>query len=199
MDLSSEGARFRRRSQMGWYEMSELTTIDLAAAKAHPVRDPWIKSVRASGSWLRPMRTRVAIRDFDFVIDQPVGKGGENAAPTPMEFIAGAVNGCITVTIEAVATELGIRLDQIETLTRSHIDVRGFTGTADVSPHFSDYSLLVQIVTTAAEPELGELRHAVENRCPAVSLLRDAGIPFDLHWQFSAQPFAPTSRERNRS
>lgn len=126
--------------------MSELTNAELAAMETKPARDPWIKSVRASGSWLRPMRTRISIREFNFVIDQPVIKGGENDAPTPMEFLAGAVNGCITVTIEAVATELGIRLDQIETLTRSHIDVRGFTGTADVSPHFSDYSLLVQIV-----------------------------------------------------
>ncbi|MDJ0336664.1 OsmC family protein [Cryobacterium sp. PH31-O1] len=179
--------------------MSELTNAELAAMETKPARDPWIKSVRASGSWLRPMRTRISIREFNFVIDQPVIKGGENDAPTPMEFLAGAVNGCITVTIEAVATELGIRLDQIETLTRSHIDVRGFTGTADVSPHFSDYSLLVQIVTPAAEPKLGELRRAVEKRCPAISLLRDADIPIDLHWQFPAVPFASTLNDRNRS
>lgn len=164
-----------------------------------PTRDPWLKSVRATGSWLRPQRTRVAIRGFEFVSDQPVVKGGQNQAPTPMEFIAGAVNACITVTIEAVAAESGIPIEQIETLTRAHIDVRGFNGTADVSPHFADYTLVVQIVTPAAVHALAELRQLTEKRCPALTLLRDAGVAVDLQWQFSPEPFAPLSDDRNRS
>lgn len=179
--------------------MTVLESAEPAAAKAQPARDPSIRSVRASGSWLRSMRTRVAIREFDFVTDEPVAKGGENQAPTPMEFVAGAVNGCITVTIEAISAELGIRLDQLETLTRAHIDVRGFNGTADVSPHFKDYSLVVQIVTPAAEHELDELCRLVEKRCPAVNLLRDAGIALDLQWRFSPEPLASPSDDRNRA
>jgi uncharacterized OsmC-like protein len=179
--------------------MTVLNGVEPIAVEAKPARDPWIKSVRASGSWLRSMRTRVSIREFDFVIDEPVAKGGENQAPTPMEFVAGAVNGCITVTIEAIATELGIQLDQVETLTRAHMDVRGFNGTADVSPHFKDYSLLVQVVTPDSELKLDELRRLVEKRCPAVNLLRDAHIQLDLQWQFSPEPFAPTSDDRYRS
>ncbi|MGV8877282.1 MAG: OsmC family protein [Rhodoglobus sp.] len=179
--------------------MSAHTTADPAVTTPRLARDPWIKSVRASGSWLRSMRTRIGIREFDFIIDQPEAKGGQNQAPTPMEFIAGAVNGCITVTIEAVAAELAIRIEQIDTLTRAHIDVRGFTGTADVSPHFSDYVLLVQIVTAADNAELAELRRLVEKRCPALALLRDAGIDLEVQWQFSPEPFAPTSDDRHRS
>lgn len=179
--------------------MTVLDNTEPAAVATKPARDPWIKSVRASGSWLRSMRTRVSIREFDFVTDEPVAKGGENQAPTPMEFVAGAVNGCITVTIESIAAELGIRLDAVDTLTRAHMDVRGFNGTAEVSPHFKDYALLVQIVTPAAEPELAELRRLVEKRCPAVNLLRDAGIALDLQWQFSPKPFAPNSDDRNHS
>lgn len=160
------------------------------AGKKKSVRPPWLKSVRASGSWQKSMRSEIRIRDFGFRIDEPVATGGTNSAPTPMEFVAGAVNGCITVTIEAVAAELGIRLDQIETETRAHIDVRGFNGTADVSPHFQDYGLLVRIATPNSENELVELRRQVEKRCPAVNLLRDAGIAVDLQWEFSAEPFA---------
>jgi uncharacterized OsmC-like protein len=178
--------------------MTVLENVDTASA-GKPARDPWIKSVRASGSWLRSMRTRVSIREFDFVTDEPVAKGGENQAPTPMEFVAGAVNGCITVTIESIAAELDIRLERVETLSRAHMDVRGFNGTAEVSPHFKDYALLVQIVTVAAEPELAELRRLVEKRCPAVNLLQDAGIALDLQWQFSPTPFPPHSDDRKRS
>ena len=179
--------------------MTVRERVESIAAAAKPARDPWIKSVRAAGSWLSPKRTRVAIRGFEFVIDQPAVKGGKNQAPTPMEFVAGAVNGCITVTIESVAAELGIQIEHIETLTRAHMDVRGFNGTADVSPHFKDYSLLVQIVTPVAEGELGDLRRLVEQRCPATNLLKDAQVPFDLQWQFSPESFASLSDDRYRS
>ncbi|WP_010205534.1 OsmC family protein [Salinibacterium sp. PAMC 21357] len=179
--------------------MSSLTEAEAAAAPRTPAHDPWVKSVRATGSWLRHLRTRVRIREFEFVTDQPLAKGGENTAPTPMEFVAGAVNACITVTIESVAKELDIALEDVETLSRAHMDVRGFAGTADVSPHFSDYALLVQIVTTASEPELAELRRLVDKRCPATNLLRDANVALDLQWQFSPQTFAPHSDDRYRS
>ncbi len=162
-------------------------------------RDPWVKSVRAAGSRVGPKQTRVGIREFEFVTDQPIVKGGQNTAPTPMEYLAGAVNACITVTIESVATELNLTLSHIDTLTRAHMDVRGFAGTADVSPHFSDYALLVQVVSTASELELSELRRLVEQRCPATNLLRDAQVPFDLQWQFSADAFPPHSDDRYSS
>ena len=178
-----------RRWLMGWSGMAGVSSAESTAAETKPARDPWVKSVRASGSWLGSMVTEVKIREFDFRTDEPVAKGGRNEAPTPMEFVAGAVNGCITVTIETIAAELGIRLDQVETLTRAHIDVRGFNGTADVSPHFKDYGLLVRIATSAREEELAELRRLVEKRCPAVNLLRDARIALELQWEFSIGPF----------
>ncbi|WP_281245346.1 OsmC family protein [Paramicrobacterium humi] len=52
--------------------------------------------------------------------------GGTNSAPTPMEFVAGAVNACIAVVIETVASELGISVHAIETGSKAHMDVRGF-------------------------------------------------------------------------
>lgn len=177
-----------------------MTTIaERTETGAQSPRHPWLKSVRATGSWVHPKRTHVAIREFDFEIDQPLVKGGQNSAPTPMEFIAGAVNGCLTVTVESVAAELGIPVDHIETLSRAHLDVRGFTGTADVSPHYTDYALVVQIITTTSGAKLNELRRLVERRCPATNLLRDAGVPLDLQWQFSATTFPPLSDDRNRS
>lgn len=179
--------------------MTLLNSVTPSAPGTTLGRDPWLKSVRATGSWLPTKRTRVAIRGFEFLTDQPEVKGGQNQAPTPMEFIAGAVNACITVTIEAVAAESGIHIEQIDTLTRAHIDVRGFNGTADVSPHFADYTLVVQVVTPAAEDALAELRRSTEKRCPALTLLRDAGVAVDLQWQFSPETFAPLSDDRNHS
>lgn len=134
------------------------------------------------------MTTEVRIRNFAFRSDEPVAVGGTDSAPTPMEFVAGAVNSCITVVVETVAAELGVAIRQVETQSTAHMDVRGFRGTADVSPHFVDYVLRVQVVTSAAPPQLAELTAQVERRCPALNLIRDAGIPVNLQWEFSGEP-----------
>lgn len=169
--------------------------VNSAAVDSHPSgpdaggaagrsRNPWIKSVRAAGSWQGSMTTEVGIRGFTFRSDEPVAVGGTNSAPTPMEFVAGAVNSCITVVIETVANELGVRLRAIETETAAHMDTRGFHGTADVSPHFHDYLLRVSIVANATEEVRRILTAQVERRCPALNLVRDAGVPLELVWQF---------------
>ncbi len=134
------------------------------------------------------MTTEVRIREFGFRTDEPVAIGGTNSAPTPMEFIAGAVNGCVTVVVETVAKELGIPIERIETATTAHMDVRGFRGTADVSPHFQDCTLEVRVDTPAAATALADLVAQVERRCPAINLLRDAGVDFELRWDFRALP-----------
>lgn len=160
-------------------------------------REPWIKSVRAAGSWQGSMRTEVRIRDFTFHSDEPPAVGGTNSAPTPMEFVAGAVNSCISVVIETVANELGIRLEQVETETVAHMDVRGFLGTAEVSPHFQDYRLHVSVVTNASAEHRAALTSQVEKRCPALNLVRDAGVPLDLQWEFPEPSTSATSKEKS--
>src|SRR5699024_4198532 len=107
--------------------------------------EPQLKSVRAHG-WRRgSMRTESAVRSFTVVADEPHAVGGTDTAPTPMELIAGAVNGCLGVVVETVAAELGLTLRALETTSHAHIDVRGFQGTAEVSPHFRDYRLTVTV------------------------------------------------------
>lgn len=139
------------------------------------------------------MTTEVSIRDFSFTTDEPEPVGGTNSAPTPMEFVAGALNGCITVVVETVAAELGIRLEKLETASHAHMDVRGFRGTADVSPHFTDYALVIEITAQLSEAQRATLVQQSEKRCPAINLVRDAGVPLSIDWQFSA-PAATGSR-----
>src|SRR5690606_29471763 len=112
---------------------------------------PWLKTIRASGAWQGSMTTLVESRGFGFRTDEPVAVGGRDQHPTPMQYIVGAVNGCITVVIEAVAAEAGITIASIQTRSTARQDVRGFLGTADVAPHFQDFALTVDLV--AAVPD----------------------------------------------
>lgn len=144
-----------------------------------------LKSVRATGIWEGSMVTRIDSRGFTFRTDEPIVVGGTDNAPTPMQYVVGAVNGCVTVVIEAVAAEFEIQIDGVETHSTAHQDVRGFRGTANVSPHFSDFTLLVELTTPQRESELSEFKRQVEKRCPAINLVRDAGVEFNLNWEIN--------------
>ena len=97
---------------------------------------PVLRTVRAKGHRSRAYRTDVGIRDFDFIIDEPEKLGGENLAPTPMEYVTGALSGCFVVTVEMVAEDQEFNMKELDVDCEGVVDHRGLFGTADVSPIF---------------------------------------------------------------
>lgn len=43
-------------------------------------------------------------RDFQFYVDEPLDIGGTDLAPTPMEYVYGALASCIAITLRLYAT-----------------------------------------------------------------------------------------------
>ncbi|MGP5219678.1 OsmC family protein [Arthrobacter rhombi] len=132
------------------------------------------------------MRTTVQIRAFDFEVDEPGPVGGTDTAPTPMEYMVGAVNACLSVVVEQIAGELQIGLEAIETYCLATQDTRGFAGTADVQPFFHSCRIAVHVQTGEHDAgRLDRLTTSVETRCPALTLIRAAGVVVDLRWHFA--------------
>lgn len=153
----------------------------------HPVlttdSTPRLKHVRSTGTWQGRMTTSVQVRGFDpFFIGEPVAVGGDDNAPTPMEYVAAALNGCLSVVVETVAAERGFPLDGLSLDTDATMDTRGFAGTADVAPYFTHVRVVLTLTSSASADEVRDLRTAVERRCPALTLITAAGVPVDLQW-----------------
>lgn len=144
------------------------------------------KTLRATGTWTGQQQTRVAVREFEFTVDEPEAVGGRNQGPTPMEYLAGAVDACITVTVEQVAARRGLELTGINTYSLARQDRRGLAGAANVQPYFHSYRLQLSIGTPEADTAvLRDFAAAVEHACPAVNLLRDANAGLTVAWTFS--------------
>ena len=150
--------------------------------KQPPNDTPQLRTVRAAGARTDPYRTDIDIRDFSYVIAEPEKIGGKNEAPTPMEYVAGALNGCFTVTIEMVAGEQEFRLDGLDVSCEGVVDHRGLFGTAAVSPHFQSVKVDITLATDEAADRLPALENEVLARCPVYNLINDAGTPIDVNW-----------------
>jgi uncharacterized OsmC-like protein len=141
--------------------------------------------------WTGAQQTRLNVRHFEFTADEPHKVGGRDQGPTPMEYLAGAVNSCITVVIDQLAARQQLTLEDVQTYTLASQDTRGLAGTADVQPYAHAYRL--QIVITTPERDEHTLRQfaaRAEHICPAINLLRDANTGLEVSWSFTEQPHA---------
>jgi uncharacterized OsmC-like protein len=144
---------------------------------------PQTKVVRAGARWEgRRYDNRIAVRDFAFQIAEPAKLGGSDAAPTPMEYVAGALSGCLSIVIEMVAAEQGLALSGIAVEAEGRVDQRGLFGTAPVSPHFEAVDVAVRLATTEPEVRLEPLKADVLRRCPVYNLLKDSGARVKIDW-----------------
>lgn len=147
--------------------------------------EPQLRTVRASGSRNGAFRTDVGIRDFDFIIDEPEKLGGKNLAPTPMEYVAGALGGCFNVTIEMVAKDQAFSLNDLDIYCEGVVDHRGLFGTADVSPHFQSAKVDIYLATDEPDGRRSELEQESLVRCPVYNLIKDSGAPIDVNWFYN--------------
>ena len=149
--------------------------------------EPQIKTVRAEGEWKGSYRTDLDVRDFRFVIAEPEKIGGRNEGPTPMEYVLGALNGCLNVVIELVARERGIALRNLHISSSGRVDQRGLFGTADVSPQFQSVDVDVTGTAIASASQLADLAQTVLRRCPVYNLIRDSKARIDVAWNLRAE------------
>lgn len=148
---------------------------------------PQISTIRATGTWAGKLRTDLRVGGFQFATGEPVALGGDNSAPSPMQLVVGAFNGCLVVVLEIVAREQGITLDSIHVETTATMDRRGFAGTAPVSPHFQTVDTTVDVSGPLTPDTLAELAQRVESRCPAYNLLNDAGARVSVTWNLGEE------------
>lgn len=148
---------------------------------------PQIKTVRAEARWKGNYRTDLNVRDFSFVIAEPEKIGGTNEGPTPMEYVLGALNGCLGVVIELVAKERGIALSDLRISSSGLVDQRGLFGTADVSPQFQSVDVNVAGAVDAPQHQLAEFQQTVLKRCPVYNLIRDSKARIAVTWNLNSE------------
>ena len=145
---------------------------------------PVLRTVRAKGHRSRAYRTDVGIRDFDFIIDEPEKLGGENLAPTPMEYVTGALSGCFVVTVEMVAEDQEFNMKELDVDCEGVVGLRGLFGTADVSPHLQTAKVDITVVTDEPAERYPEFEEESLVRCPVYNMIKDSGVPIEVKWTF---------------
>ena len=142
--------------------------------------------VRAQSKSQNGFQSRAKIRDFELIIDQPRGFGGENMGPKPSEVLLAALAACQEVTWRLYGEAYGISISDIRVDLVGTQDLRGFMGIDDTTPAgFQKITGTVTVSSPANEEDIIRLQKIVDQHCPVLDDLRR---PLDVSLNISVEP-----------
>jgi uncharacterized OsmC-like protein len=109
-------------------------------------------------------------KSFTVISNYPEVIGGKDEGPTVCEMGMASIGSCVSQTIIAYATMMGIQLDSIRVETEGDLDMRGLTGISDkVRPGAQEFRLNFHLESkTASKEQLDKVYELGKRFSPAV-------------------------------
>src|SRR6266480_2543969 len=115
---------------------------------------------------------------YKFIVSEPVHVGGQNCAPTPLEFLLSGAVGCYAAVFAFYAAKLGVSYDSFEAVARTEFDARGHMIAEAPPSAFRKVTINVQVRSDAPAEKLKEVERLALAGCPGINTLR-APVPVE--------------------
>lgn len=161
----------------------ETTPEILRAEKLNAAGNAWAERIAAntasasltfktSGSAVGSVATEITAGKHSFLVDEPVGLAGDDAAASPVEYALGALISCQVVVYRLYAHQLGLKIDSLEIKAEGDLDVRGLFGIDEtIRPGFAGIRLNVEVSGPETRERYEELQAAVDAHCPVFDII----------------------------
>lgn len=161
----------------------ETTPELLRAEKLNAAGNAWGERIAAntasasltfktSGTAQGSVATQITSGKHTFLVDEPVGLAGDDAAASPVEYALAALISCQVVVYRLYAHQLGIKIDSLSIDAQGDLDVRGLFGIEEnIRPGFSGVRLLVKLTGPETAERYRELQDAVDAHCPVFDII----------------------------
>lgn len=124
-----------------------------------------------SGRAVGSVATEITAGKHRFLVDEPAGLAGDDAAPSPVEYALGALISCQVVVFRLYAQALGLTIDDLNITAEGDLDVRKIFGIDEsVRAGFSGVRVNVEITGPNTAEEYENLRQIVDAHCPVLDI-----------------------------
>ena len=148
---------------------------------------------QAKAVWRGTAKHAVYVRDFaPFMADEPRTQGGEDAGPTPIEYVMGGLVACTAVILGRVAKAMRFTYRGLEVEAKGTVDLGGAPGSTERPPRFQSVTSCLHINTDEPDHRIQRLVELTEVRCPVMNLLRTAGVQLTVSWERASGGTMPT-------
>ena len=146
--------------------------------KPHKAHTVW----RAEVSWKGGFASEARIREFAPIpSDEPLGLGGTDTAPNPVEQLLAALGNCLAVGYVANATTAGIELRDLRIELEGDIDLTTFLSLGEGHAGYESIRVKVHLASDADPVAIDKLHRTVLGSSPVGhTLLRPILVDIDL-------------------
>ena len=122
---------------------------------------------QATVSWDGGFRSVAQIREFARTLsDEPLGLGGTDTAPNPVEQLLAALGNCLVVGYAANATVAGIAIRDLRIELEGDVDLQAFLGLHEGHAGFSSIQARVHLESDGDAEQLRALHQKVVSSSP---------------------------------
>jgi putative redox protein len=126
-----------------------------------------IKHVKVEARLGERFKIESKIHDHTLYVDQPKTGGGEDAGPTPLEYMLLALAGCIATIGRIVAKQQRIALRGMVVTVEGELDVEALMGrNPEVRSGFTGFKVTAKIDADLSQEEKEKFLREVDRRCP---------------------------------
>ncbi len=154
----------------------QITEVPGDAVSSYGIEARWCGGVHSEIHTLNQRLGETEIpKDFQFHVGEPEQLLGDNAFPTPQEYLLGGMAGCMMVGFVAGATAAGIRLDAVTLTVRGDLNLRGFLGVDPDAPvGFAEIQFHFDVAGSGTQAEYDHLIAEVRKNSPNYRTISDA-------------------------
>lgn len=125
------------------------------------------KTFKAVVDVVKGMEVHSQVRDFTFVMDEPVASGGSNKGMNPIEALLSALGGCKAIVIKAFAKAHHMNIQKASLTIEGTLDVDGFRGTnPNAKIGLGVIKTTYHIQADNTKEEIEEFIEFVDHTCP---------------------------------
>jgi uncharacterized OsmC-like protein len=149
---------------------------------------------RATNKWINGTHCRATIKDFYgalkeddsrpsmvYDMDEPPVLLGNNDGRNPVEYLLVALSGCLTTSLIAHASAMGIEIKGMESRYEGDIDLRGFLGISeDVPVGYQNIRVYFKIDADISEEQKEELIRMAQKYSPVFNTITKSA-PVSVH------------------
>jgi len=154
----------------------QALTADLQRARDH------VFSARVR--WQGGMQARVFVRNHAFAIGQPASFDTEDAAPSAVEYLLGALGGAIATGLQWRLSRAGIEVRNLEVVAKARSqDILVFLGLSEPgTAALAGVDLNAYVDADGDEAAIDAVVQDTLARCPVAGSLRER-VPVKLQWR----------------
>jgi uncharacterized OsmC-like protein len=151
--------------------LKEALSKTAQGIQANPVMSRVV--FEAQTALVEDVRCTGKVRNFaPIVVDEPPELGGGDKGVNPAELVLVALGACQEIMYSALASMMGIKLDEVKVDLKGTLDLKGLFGMdPNIPPGYQKITYETTLKSPAPKEELDKLVEAVERHCPILDTL----------------------------